>query len=46
LKVACPEEVAFKMGFITAADVLRLARAMHRTEYGAYLEGMIEDEGR
>ena len=44
LKVACPEEVAFKMGFITADDVLRLARAMKRTEYGEYLERMIEDE--
>jgi len=44
LKVACPEEVAFKMGFITAADVLRLAHAMKRTEYGEYLERMIEDE--
>ena len=46
LKVACPEEVAFKMGFITAEDVLRLARAMKKTEYGEYLEGMIEDEAR
>src|SRR5262249_52301877 len=46
LKVACPEEVAFKMGFISAEDVLRLARAMGRTEYGGYLERMIEDEGR
>ena len=46
LKVACPEEVAFKMGFITADDVLRLARAMKRTEYGEYLERMIEDEAR
>ncbi|HEU0093468.1 MAG TPA: glucose-1-phosphate thymidylyltransferase RfbA [Vicinamibacteria bacterium] len=44
LKVACPEEVAFKMGFITAEDVLRLAHAMKRTEYGEYLERMIEDE--
>ena len=44
LKVACPEEVAFKMGFITAEDVLRLARAMKKTEYGEYLERMIEDE--
>jgi len=44
LKVACPEEVAFKMGFITADDVLRLAHAMKRTEYGDYLERMIEDE--
>ena len=46
LKVSCPEEVAFKMGFITAEDVRRLARAMNRTEYGAYLEDMIEDAGR
>jgi glucose-1-phosphate thymidylyltransferase len=45
LKVACPEEVAYKMGFITADDVLRQARAMKRTEYGEYLERMIEDEG-
>jgi len=44
LKVACPEEVAFKMGFITAEEVLRLAHAMKRTEYGEYLERMIEDE--
>ncbi|HEY8152300.1 MAG TPA: glucose-1-phosphate thymidylyltransferase RfbA [Vicinamibacteria bacterium] len=44
LKVACPEEVAFKMGFITADDVRRLAQAMKRTEYGEYLERMIEDE--
>ena len=46
LKVACPEEVAFKMGFIAAEDVLRLARAMKKTEYGEYLERMIEDEAR
>jgi glucose-1-phosphate thymidylyltransferase len=46
LKVACPEEVAYKMGFIGAEDVVRLARAMKRTEYGEYLERMIEDEGR
>jgi glucose-1-phosphate thymidylyltransferase len=44
LKVACPEEVAFKMGFITADDVRRLAFAVKRTEYGEYLERMIEDE--
>ncbi|PYQ54882.1 MAG: glucose-1-phosphate thymidylyltransferase [Acidobacteria bacterium] len=46
LKVACPEEVAYKMGFITADDVLRLARGMGRTEYGVYLERMIEEESR
>jgi glucose-1-phosphate thymidylyltransferase len=46
LKVACPEEVAYKMGFISADDVLRLARGMGRTEYGGYLERMIEEESR
>jgi glucose-1-phosphate thymidylyltransferase len=46
LKVACPEEVAYKMGFITADDVLRLARAMGRTEYARYLERLIEEEAR
>ncbi len=46
LKVACPEEVAYKMGFIDAEDVLRLARGLGRTEYAAYLEQMIADEPR
>jgi glucose-1-phosphate thymidylyltransferase len=46
LKVACPEEVAYKMGFITAEDVLRLARAMKKSEYGLYLERLIEEEPR
>jgi hypothetical protein len=32
------------MGFITADDVRRLAHGMKRTEYGEYLERMIEDE--
>jgi glucose-1-phosphate thymidylyltransferase len=44
LKVACPEEVAWKMGFIEAADVLRLADAMSRNEYGEYLRRLIEEE--
>jgi glucose-1-phosphate thymidylyltransferase len=44
LKVACPEEVAFKMGFITAEDVLRIAQSMRGNDYGQYLERMIEDE--
>jgi dTDP-glucose pyrophosphorylase len=34
------------MGYVTADDVLRLARAMKKTEYGEYLERMIEDEAR
>jgi glucose-1-phosphate thymidylyltransferase len=37
LKVSCPEEVAFKMGFITAEDVKRIGRSMEKNEYGQYL---------
>jgi glucose-1-phosphate thymidylyltransferase len=44
LKVACPEEVAFKMGFIGAEDVLRIAASMRGNDYGQYLERMIEEE--
>ena len=43
LKVACPEEVAYKLGFITAEDVLRIARTMRNNEYGQYLEQLIEE---
>ncbi len=44
LKVACPEEVAYKMGFITGDDVLRIARSMRGNDYGRYLEELLEDE--
>jgi glucose-1-phosphate thymidylyltransferase len=44
LKVACPEEVAYRAGFITADDVLARARTMGSNLYGAYLRQLIEDE--
>jgi glucose-1-phosphate thymidylyltransferase len=44
LKVACPEEVAYKMGFIDRAAVLAVARTMEKNEYGQYLFRMIEEE--
>jgi glucose-1-phosphate thymidylyltransferase len=44
LKVACPEEIAYKLGFITAEDVLRIARSMRQNEYGQYLEQLIEED--
>lgn len=45
LKVACPEEVAWKMGFIGEDAVLEVARTMEKNEYGQYLLRLIE-EGR
>ena len=44
LKVACPEEVAFKMGFLSAEDVLAQARSLGKTEYADYLRQMIEEQ--
>jgi glucose-1-phosphate thymidylyltransferase len=46
LKVACPEEVAFKMGFISDQDVLRIAASMAGNDYGQYLVELIEEESR
>jgi glucose-1-phosphate thymidylyltransferase len=44
LKVACLEEVAYKMGYIQAGDVLRIAQTMDKNEYGQYLRRLIEEE--
>ena len=46
LKVACPEEVAYKMGFIDEAQVKSVAATMKGNEYGQYLERMLEEEPR
>lgn len=41
LKVGCPEEIAFRMGFITQDQLLALAEPMMKTQYGQYLAGLI-----
>ncbi len=43
LRVACPEEVAFRLGYISAEDVLRLASGMGSSEYGSYLRQLAEE---
>jgi glucose-1-phosphate thymidylyltransferase len=45
LQVACLEEIAFKMGYISAAEVSELAQSMKTNGYGQYLLRMIESEG-
>jgi glucose-1-phosphate thymidylyltransferase len=37
LKVSCPEEIAFKLGYITGEQLLRLAEPMKKNNYGEYL---------
>ena len=42
VKVACLEEIAFKQGWITADDLVRLARPMIKNQYGQYLVKLAE----
>jgi glucose-1-phosphate thymidylyltransferase len=45
LKVACPEEIAFRMGFIGAEKLLALAHPMRGNAYGRYLTDLVERRG-
>jgi glucose-1-phosphate thymidylyltransferase len=42
LKVACPEEIAFHMGYINTEQLERLADEMKSNQYGQYLKRIIE----
>ncbi len=43
LKVSCPEEIAFRRGFIDAAQLERLAQPLAKSGYGQYLLQLIKD---
>ena len=43
LKVACVEEVAYRMGFIDARQLARLAKPLTRSGYGQYLTRVLRD---
>jgi glucose-1-phosphate thymidylyltransferase len=45
LKIACPEEIAFRMGYIDAEQLLALAKPLAKSGYGLYLEGLLRDTG-
>jgi glucose-1-phosphate thymidylyltransferase len=46
LKVACPEEIAFRMGYIDADQVRRLAEPMRNNSYGQYLLRLVDAPDR
>ena len=45
LKIACPEEVAYRMGYISAEELLALAAPLEKSGYGFYLKHLLNDDG-
>ena len=44
LKIACPEEIAYRKGFINAEQLKILAQPLSKNAYGQYLLKLIEDK--
>jgi len=43
LKICCPEEIAFRQGFIDRAQLARLAEPLRSSAYGEYLESVLNE---
>ena len=44
MMISCPEEIAYRLGFIDAEQLLRQAKTMDSNQYGQYLLHLLEDE--
>ena len=44
LMVACPEEIAYRSGYITAGEVEKIGSAMKNSSYGAYLLQLLREK--
>jgi glucose-1-phosphate thymidylyltransferase len=43
LKIACPEEIAYRLGWISAEDVARIAAPLKKSSYGEYLTQILSE---
>ena len=43
LKIACPEEIAYRMGYITAEQLVELAASLNKNGYGQYLLNVLHE---
>ena len=44
MKICCPEEIAYRMGFVTHSQLIELSRSLGKSGYGDYLVRLIDDE--
>jgi glucose-1-phosphate thymidylyltransferase len=44
LKIGCPEEIAYRQGFIDKAQLAALAQSLEKSGYGKYLQQMLHEE--
>jgi glucose-1-phosphate thymidylyltransferase len=44
LMIACPEEIAYRSGYITAQQLEAIARPMRNNSYGAYLLQLLQEQ--
>jgi glucose-1-phosphate thymidylyltransferase len=46
LKIGCPEEIAYRQGFIDSEQLTALAKKLEKSGYGAYLQQLLQEESR
>jgi glucose-1-phosphate thymidylyltransferase len=46
LKIACPEEIAYRKGYIDAGQLQKLIAPLAKNGYGQYLQRLLQEESR
>jgi glucose-1-phosphate thymidylyltransferase len=46
LKIACPEEIAYRSGYITEGQLEKLIAPLSKNGYGQYLQRLLQEDRR